>query len=126
MHDLGERVAVVHRHELAAEGVVRCVEREREPDRLLDLVREPPEPRQPADRRDRRTAVGDAELRESARGCDDGVQVQHRLAHAHEDAVVERLDSPEVKRLVEHLRRGQVAREAHLSRRAERAGERAA
>ena len=55
-----------------------------------------------------------------------GVEVQHRLAHAHEDEVVDRLDPPEVKRLVEDLARAQVAAEPHLAGRAERARERAA
>ena len=54
------------------------------------------------------------------------VEVQHRLAHPHEDAVVDRLDPAEVERLVEDLRRGQVPAELHLPGRAERAGERAA
>jgi hypothetical protein len=40
--------------------------------------------------------------------------------------VVDLLESPKVQRLVEDLRRREVPAEAHLSRRAERAGERAA
>ena len=54
------------------------------------------------------------------------VEVQHRLAHAHEDGMVDRLEPPEVERLVEDLRRGQIAPERHRAGRAERARERAA
>ena len=38
---VGERIAIVDRHQLAAQLVRRRVERQREPDRLLDLVDEP-------------------------------------------------------------------------------------
>ena len=55
-----------------------------------------------------------------------GVEVHHRLAHAHEHEVVERLDAAEVQHLVEDLRRGQVAPEPHRAGRAERARQRAA
>ena len=48
--------------------------------------------------------------------CEHLVEVQHRLAHAHEDAVVDRLDPAEVERLVEDLRGGQVPAELHLRR----------
>ena len=54
------------------------------------------------------------------------VEVHHRLAHAHEDEVVDRLDAAEVQHLVEDLRRGQVAAELHRAGGAERAGQRAA
>ena len=126
MHELGERVAVVHGHELAPERVVRRVEREREPHRLLDLVDEAAQARKPAHRRNRRPAVGDAEVREAPRGREDGVQVEHRLAHAHEDGVVHVVRPPEVECLVEDLRGRQVAAEAHLARRAEGASQRTA
>ena len=61
-----------------------------------------------------------------AGGVEHRVEVQHRLAHAHEDAVVDRLDPAEVERLVEDLRGGQVPAEPHLPGRAERARQRAA
>ena len=67
----------------------------------------------PADRRDRGAPVRDAELRQPLARGEHLVEVQHRLAHAHEHAVVDRLDAAEVKRLVEDLRGAQVAREAH-------------
>ena len=54
------------------------------------------------------------------------VEVEHRLAHAHEHGVVDGLDAPEVQRLVEDLRGGQVAPERHLPGRAERARQRTA
>ena len=38
-----------------------------------------------------------------ARRFEHGVEVHHRLAHAHEDDVVDRLDAAEVERLVEDL-----------------------
>ena len=53
------------------------------------------------------------------------VEVDERLAHPHEDAVVDRLEPPEMERLVEDLRRCQVAAELHRPGGAERAGERA-
>ena len=68
----------------------------------------------------------DPEVGQAARGLDDVLEVQHRLAHAHEDAVVDGLDAAEVQRLVEDLGGGEVAPEAHRAGRAERAGERAA
>ena len=55
----------------------------------------------------------DAEVRQAPRGLEHRVEVQHRLAHAHEDEVVDRLDAAEVERLVEDLARGQVAAELH-------------
>ena len=54
------------------------------------------------------------------------VEVHHRLAHAHEHEVVDRLDAAEVQHLVEDLRGGQVAAELHRPGGAERAGQRAA
>ena len=45
------------------------------------------------------------EVREPLARREHVVEVQHRLAHAHEHAVVHRLDAPEVQRLVEDLRR---------------------
>ena len=54
------------------------------------------------------------------------VEVHHRLAHAHEHEVVDRLDAAEVQHLVEDLGRGQVAAELHRAGGAERARERAA
>jgi hypothetical protein len=102
------------------------VQGKREADRLLDLVDEPAEARQPADRRHRRPPVRNAEVRQCARRLDHGVEVEHRLAHSHEHGVVGRLDSAEVERLVEDLGRRQVPPEPHLSGGAERAGQRAA
>ena len=55
-----------------------------------------------------------------------GVDVQHRLAHPHEDGMVDRLEPAEVQRLVDDLPLAQVAAEAHLAGGAERARERAA
>ena len=54
------------------------------------------------------------------------VEVHHRLAHTHEHGVVDRAQAAEMQRLVEDLRGGQVAPEAHRSGGAEGAGERAA
>ena len=102
------------------------MEREGEADRLLDLVDEPSQPGQPADGRDRRPPVGDAEVGQAARRGQHLVDVQHRFAHAHEDDVVDRLEPAKVERLIEDLARGQVAAELHRPGGAERAGERAA
>ena len=52
------------------------------------------------------------------------VEVHQRLAHAHEHRVVHSLLAPEVQRLVEDLRRAEIAAEAHLTGGAEGAGER--
>jgi hypothetical protein len=101
------------------------VEREGEPNRLLDLVDEATETGEPADRRDRGAAVCDPEVRETTCRGEDGVEVQHRLAHPHEDAVVDRLRAPEVEGLVEDFGARQVAAKGHLAGRAERPGERA-
>jgi hypothetical protein len=122
---LAQRVAVVHRHELGAKRVVRRVERERKPNRRA-LLGHPLDPGDPADRRDADVRVRDADVREALAGGEDVVEVHERLAHAHEDGVVQRLLSPEVERLIQDLRRGQVAAEAHRAGRAERAGQRAA
>ena len=102
------------------------MQRQREADRLLHLVDEAPEAGQPADCRDRRPAIRDADVGEPPRRREHGVEVEHRLAHPHEDAVVDGLEPAEVERLVDDLRRREVAPEAHLPGRAERARERAA
>ena len=69
----------------------------------------------------------DARRRAAARAASSTcVDVHQRLAHAHEHEVVDRLDAAEVQHLVEDLRGGQVAAEAHRPGRAERAGQRAA
>ena len=102
------------------------VQGEREPDRLIDLVHEPAQSGHPADGRDRRPTVRDADVREAPGGFEHSVQVHHRLAHPHEDAVVDRLDAAEMENLVEDLGGAQVACEAHPPGGAEGAGERAA
>ena len=53
----------------------------------------------------------DADVRQPPRRFEHGVEVHHRLAHPHEDDVVDRLDPAEVERLVEDLPRGEVAAE---------------
>jgi hypothetical protein len=102
------------------------VQRDGEADRLGDLVHEAAQAREPADRRDRRPPVGDPDLGQSARGGEHVVEVQHRLAHAHEDRVVHGPEPAEVQRLVEDLPRRQVPAEAHGASGAEAAGQRAA
>ena len=47
----------------------------------------------------------DADVGQPRAGGEHVVEVHHRLAHAHEDEVVDRLDAAEVQRLVEDLRR---------------------
>ena len=80
------------------------MEAEREADRR-GVLGQAVDPRQPADGRDRRAAVGDAEVGQPARGGEHVVEVHHRLAHAHEHRVVDVLDAAEVQRLVEDLAR---------------------
>jgi hypothetical protein len=62
---------------------------------------------------------------QTTRGAEHFVEVEHRLAHAHEHGVVDLRQAAEVQRLVEDLGRGQVTAERHLSRGAERARQRA-
>ncbi len=120
--DVGERVALVDRHELGAERFVGRVEREGEAQRHVGFG-EPFDAGDPADRGDGGAAVGDADVGEAFTGGENVVEVEHRLAHAHEDAVVDGLDAAEMKRLVEDLRGGEVACEFHAAGGAEGAGE---
>jgi hypothetical protein len=119
---LGERIPIVDRHQLAPQLIGGCVQRQREPDRLLDVVYEPSQSREPADGGDGRTSPGDAEVGQCARGFEHRVEVEHGLAHPHEHGMVDGLDASEVQGLVDDLRRGEVPAEAHVSGRAERAG----
>jgi hypothetical protein len=68
----------------------------------------------------------DAQVGQALAGREHVVEVHHRLAHAHEDGVVDVVEAPEVQGLVEDLARGQVAPELHLPGGAEAAGQRAA
>ena len=122
---LGQRVAVVDRHQLRAQAVVGGVQGEGQADRHLALG-EAVDPRHPADGRDRRAAVGDAEVGQPLAGGEHGVDVHRRLPHPHEDDVVDRFDAAEVERLVEDLVGAEVAAELHLAGGAEGAGQRAA
>ena len=70
--------------------------------------------------------MGDADVRQAAGGGEYLVVVEERLAHPHEDEVVDLPEAPEVEHLVEDLRRLQVATEPHLAGRAERARQRTA
>ena len=70
--------------------------------------------------------MSDSEVGQAARGGEDLVEVQERLAHPHVDDVVHRLVPSEVECLVEDLEGREVPAEPHRSRRAERARERAA
>ena len=90
--DVLERIAVVDRHDLRAQRVLGGVQREREPDRHVGL-RQPVDAGRPADGRDRRAAVGDADVRQPPRRREHVVEVHHRLAHPHEHEVVDRLDA---------------------------------
>jgi hypothetical protein len=122
---VGERVALVDRHQLRAQRVVGGVQRERQPHRRA-LLRHPVDAGEPAHRRDRRVGGGHAQLGEALAGPEDVVEVHERLAHAHEDRVVDRVRSAKVQRLVEDLGARQVAPELHPPGRAERARERTA
>ena len=55
----------------------------------MSLSRQALDARDPADGRDRRAAVGDPEVGQALAGGEHVVEVHHRLAHAHEDAVVD-------------------------------------
>ena len=114
-----QRVAVVDRHQLAPGPRVGGVQREGEPDRLRDLLDEALEAGDPADRRDGRAPMRDADLGELPRGVEHRVDVHERLAHPHEHEMVHRLGPPEVEDLVEDLRGGQVAPERHAAGSAE-------
>ena len=100
---VGERVAVVHRHQLRAQGRSSRRAARAQRDRLVDLVDEPVEAGEPADGRDRRAAMGDPDVGQPPCGLDHVVEVDERLAHPHEDALVDLLEPSEVQRLVEDL-----------------------
>ena len=68
----------------------------------------------------------DSDLRQAPGGAVHLVEVHQRLAHPHEDEMVDRLDAPEMKHLVQDLRRGQIAAEGHRAGGAEGAGQRTA
>ena len=101
------------------------MKRERKPDRLLDLVDETAQAGQPPDRGNGRAAPGHADIRKGSCRLEDRVEIEHGLAHAHEDRVVDRLSSSEMESLIEDLRCRQVPAESHLAGRAKRARERA-
>jgi len=66
---------------------------------------------------------GHPELRQALARGEPGVEVEERLAHAHEDDVIDRLPAAEVERLVEDLgrlrlranRMRPVAQKVHVS-----------
>jgi len=122
---VGQRVALVDRHELRAQRVVSGVQRERQPHRRA-LAGHPVDAGNPAHRGDRRVRRGDAQLGQARTGAEHAVEVQERLAHAHEHGVVDRICAAKMQGLVEDLGGRQVAPELHLPGRAERARERAA
>ena len=122
---VAQRVAVVDRHQLRAQRLVGGVQRQGQADRHR-LGRQPLDPGDPADRRHRGVAVADAHRRQPLARRQHGVEVHHRLAHPHEHGVVDLAAATEVQRLVEDLRRRQVAPEAHRPGGAEGARERAA
>ena len=110
-----------------AQRVLRRVQRERQADRHRRLCGEAVDPRDPADGRDRRAAVRDADVRQALRHASStasrfiiGSPMPMKTTWST------RLDAAEVQRLVEDLRRGEVAAELHRAGRAERAGQRAA
>ena len=122
---VGERIAIVDRHQLRAQRVVGRVQRQRQADRD-PLGGQPLDTGNPADRRDRGVAGGDPEVGQLAAGLQHRVEVHHWLAHTHEHRVVHGTHAPEVQGLIEDLRGCQVAPEAHLPGRTEAAGQGAA
>ena len=132
-HDLGHRPAPVERHEQVAQRIAGRVEADGE--RPLG-----PQPRQALDPGhdarggDREVAGAQPEalgIRERGDRREHRIQVEQRLAHAHEHDVrevasVARQPPPRVARLVDDLGDLEVALEAELTRGAERAADRAA
>jgi hypothetical protein len=134
---------------MRAQRFVGGVQRQRQAQRQLAL-RQPFDAGYPADGRDRGAPVGDPEVGQARAGGEHVLDVQHRLAHAHEHAVADRrrvrasrpaivravaqalavalgfFHAHEVQRLLEYLRGAEVAREAHLPRGAEGARQGAA
>ena len=86
---VGERIPGVDRHQLAAQLVRGRMKREGEPNRFFDLVDETAQARQPTDRGDRGAAPRDPDIGQAARRFEYGVEVEHGLAHAHEDRVID-------------------------------------
>jgi hypothetical protein len=122
---LSERVPPVHRHQLGAQRLVGGVHRQRQPHGWA-LARHALDARKPPDRGDSRIRRRDADVGQPLAGGEHRVQVHERLAHAHEDGVVDRLPAAEVERLVHDLGGREVAPEAHPPGGAERAGQRTA
>ena len=86
---VGQRVAVVDRHQLAAQRLVGRVQRQRQADRRPVALGQALDAGDPADRRDGRDDGGDADVRQPLAGAEHVVQVHQRLAHAHEHQVVD-------------------------------------
>ena len=124
---VGDRVAPVERHELAAQRVVGCVQRDRERDRQRELL-EAPHPGNDADGRHGEVAGRDPDVVVEARArVEHGIDVGERFAHAHEHDVGDALRRCVLRaqHLLDDLAGTEMAFEAGLAGRAERAAHRA-
>ena len=131
--DLGHRPAPVERHQDVAQRVARGMERDRQRE-LRPERGQAPDPGHDPGRRDRDVPGTQPEPAAVVQCLDGGqhpVEVEQRLTHAHEHDVGEPLpgrDQPARRRahLVDDLGHLEVAPEAELAGRTERAADRAA
>ena len=127
----GQRVLLVDRHQLTAQCVIGCVQRQRQGD--VDVLGQLIDHRHHAGGRQGHPALGDAVtqvIHHQVHGRDDVVEVQQRLAHAHHhhvgdgtvdgcrDAAKGFVGNPH---LADHFGGGEVAVEALLAGGAETA-----
>ena len=127
VHHLGQGIATVDRDHGVAQLVVRRVERDRQRDRQA-LGREPADARHDPDGRNRDVPGGESEVAvEPFDGGPRGVVVREWFAHPHEHDVVHRLGGRVrgADDLLDDLAGLEMAHEAGLARRAERATHRA-
>jgi hypothetical protein len=83
-----EREALVDGHQLRAQCFFGGVHGDREPQRPV-VLGEPFDAWDPADRGDGRSPLRHAEVGQALAGGEHRIEVEHRLAHAHEHAVRE-------------------------------------
>ena len=93
---------VVDRHDLGPQSVVGRMERQRQAD-LSALLSETTNSRDPANGANCGVAGGYSKVGQAFTGLKNVVKIHHRFAHAHEDAVVDVLDAPQVESLIQDL-----------------------
>ena len=103
IHQLGDGILLVHRHDAVADFVSGTVERDREAD-LLGMIRELPDLRGEAGGGDgevARTEMQRFRAGDEGDGLHQAFEIRHRLAHTHEHKAVHALAGDLLRR--EHL-----------------------